>query len=126
ASGDDFGFTVSVSGGTALVGAPQHHVGANVGLGAAYVFVQSGTTWTQQAELTASDGAASDNFGTAVSVNGGTAIVGADGHQIGVNTQQGAAYVFVQSGTTWTQQAELTASDGAEGDSFGASVSVSG
>ena len=71
--------------------------------GAAYVFVQSGTTWTQQAELTASDGAAGDQFGGSVSLSGGTAIVGADEHQVGGNVTQGAAYVFVQSGTTWTQ-----------------------
>jgi hypothetical protein len=123
---DQFGWSVSVSGGTALVGAYQHQVGANAQQGAAYVFVQSGTTWSQQAELTASDGAANDQFGWSVSVSGSTALVGADSHQIGANQGQGAAYVFVQSGTTWTQQAALTASDGAAMDELGTSVSVSG
>ncbi len=123
---DEFGWSVAVSGGTAIVGAYGHTVGSNADQGAAYVFVQSGTTWTQQAELTASDGAAGDSFGYSVAVSGGTAVVGAPTHLIGDNVDQGAAYVFVQSGTTWTQQQELTASDGAGGDEFGSSVAVSG
>jgi MYXO-CTERM domain-containing protein len=91
-----------------------------------YVFVQSGTTWTQQAELTASDNAIAGGFPASVSLSGDTALVGAYAHQVGANMDQGAAYVFVRSGTTWTQQAEFTASDGAEADDFGYSVSVSG
>ncbi len=126
AAGDYFGVSVAVSGGTAVVGAHGHQVGANAVQGAAYVFVQSGTTWTLQQELTASDGAAFDHFGWSVVVNGGTALVGAQGHQVGASADQGAAYVFVQSGTTWTQQQELTASDGAENDGFGYSVALSG
>jgi len=125
AQSDGFGVSVAVSGGTAVVGAHAHKVGSNASQGAAYVFVQSGTTWTQQAELTASDGAADDSFGQSVAVSGGTAVVSAPGRQVGSNVSQGAAYVFVQSGTTWTQQQELTASDGAAHDFFGNSAAVS-
>jgi nucleoside-specific outer membrane channel protein Tsx len=124
AAGDSFGVAVSVSGGTALIGAYEKAFGSNTKQGAAYVFVQSGTSWTQQAELTASDGAKSDSFGNSVSVSGGTALVGAYVHKVNGNAGQGAAYVFVQSGTTWPQQQELTASDGAASDQFGHSVSV--
>jgi hypothetical protein len=89
--------------------------------------VQSGTTWSQQAELTASDGAEGDNFGISVAVDGSTALVGALNHTVGSNGAQGAAYLFVQSGTTWSQQAELTASDGGTGEAqLGTSVAVSG
>jgi nucleoside-specific outer membrane channel protein Tsx len=126
AASDGFGSSVAVSGSTIAVGAPSHQVGANFDQGAAYAFVQSGTTWSQQAELTASDGAASDLFGRSVAVSGSTIVVGALGHQVGANSDQGAAYAFAQSGTTWSQQAELTASDGAQNDQFGWSVSVSG
>ena len=126
AANDRFGYSVSVSGPLAIVGATYHAVGANAHQGAAYVFVQSGTTWTQQQELTASDGAASDDFGTSVALSGTTAIVGAPDHAVGANPAQGAAYVFVQSGATWTQQQELTASDGVASDVFGSSVSLSG
>ena len=121
AANDEFGAVVAVSDGIAVVGAPYHQVGSNVDQGAAYVFSQNGSTWTQQAELTASDGAAGDELGASVSVSGGIAVVGAYTHDL-----TGAAYVFVQSGATWAQQAELTASDGAAGDRFGAVVAVSG
>ena len=123
APADTLGFSVSISGTTAIVGAENHNVGANAQQGAAYVFVQSGTTWTQQAELIASDGVATDYFGSSVSISGTIAIVGADDHTVGVNPGQGAAYIFVQSGTTWTQQAEFTASDGAPDNLFGYYVS---
>ena len=94
--------------------------------GSAYVFTRSGTTWTQQAKLTASDGAADDYFGYSVALSGDTALVGAYWDDVGANYDQGSAYVFTRSGTTWTQQAKLTASDGAAGDHFGHSVALSG
>ena len=90
--------------------------------GTAYVFVRSGGVWSQQQELTASDGAAGDEFGTSVSVDGDTAVIGASGK----SGAQGAAYVFVRSGGVWSQQQELTASDGAANDYFGSSVLLSG
>ena len=126
AQGDNFGSSASISGTLAIVGAPNHTVGASADQGAAYVFVQSGATWTQQQELTASDGAQGDNLGYSVSISGTLTIVGAPDHTVGANADQGAGYIFVQSGTTWTQQQELTASDGAQGDEFGHSVSLSG
>ena len=123
ASGEVFGIRVAVSGETAIIGAPGKTVGNNYLQGAAYVFTCSGTpcTWTQQQELTAADGASGEVFGIRVAVSGETAI-------IGNNSPQGAAYVFTCSGTpcTWTQQQELTPSDGASGDEFGYSVDVSG
>ncbi len=118
ASENFFGFSVAVSGSTAVVGA----YAKNSGTGAAYVFVRSGSTWTQQAELTASDAVSGDVFGHSVAVSGSTVVVGAQNK----NSTAGAAYVFVRSGSTWTQQAELTASDAASGDLFGFSVAVSG
>ena len=124
-AGDAFGSSVAISGGTVVVGAYLRTIGSNAGQGATYVFVQSGTTWSQQAELTASDGEASDYFGWSVAVSGGTALVGAYNHKVGSNTNQGAAYIFAQSGSTWNQQVELTASDGGARDYFGWSVAVS-
>jgi hypothetical protein len=126
AAGDFFGCSVSLYGTTALVGAPSHKVGSNSGQGTAYVFTESGGTWSQQAELTAAHGAAGDFFGTSVSLYGTTALVGATWHTVGSNSDQGTAYVLTESGGTWSQQAELTAADGAAGDAFGASVSLYG
>jgi uncharacterized protein (TIGR03437 family) len=113
-----FGNSVSVSGNTAVVGAPR----ASNGKGAAYVYVLSGGTWSPQQALTASDGAVGDNFCIPVSVSGDTVLIGAAGHNYGT----GAAYVFVRSGGVWTQQQELTVSDAAAEDYFGRYVSVSG
>jgi hypothetical protein len=124
ATGDNFGFSVSVSGDTAVVGAWSDD-DAGSASGSAYVFTRSGSTWTQQQKLTASDAAAGDHFGQSVSVSGDTAVVGAPGDYDG-GIGSGSAYVFTRSGSTWTEQAKLTPSDGAEGDEFGLSVSVSG
>jgi hypothetical protein len=126
AAGDSFGSSVALSGDTALVGAPYDDVGANTDQGSAYVFVRSGATWSQQAKLIASDGAAYDYLGASVALSGDTALVGAHWNEIGANFDQGSAYVFVRSGTTWSQQAELTAADGTTWDSFGHSVALSG
>ena len=126
AAGDNFGGSVSLSGSTAIIGAPAKAVNANSGQGAAYVFVRSGTTWSQQAELTASDGAISDGFGRSVSVSANMAVAGAYGKAVNGNAAQGAAYVFLQNGTAWNQQAKLTATDGAASDQFGWSVSLNG
>jgi hypothetical protein len=121
---DDFGASLAMSGNTIVVGANYRRVGT----GAAYVFTQSGGSWTQQAELTASDGAEDYAFGDAVAVSGSTVLVGSPfyGHVGDESQGTGAAYVFTSSGGSWTQQAELKASDAADGDEFGRSVAISG
>lgn len=86
--------------------------------------VVSDHLWTQQQEFTASD--SGPMFGISVSLNGDTAVIGAQDHVIGSQPNVGAVYVFVRSDGVWSQQQVLTASDGAANDSFGHSVSVSG
>src|SRR5262249_28291282 len=122
ASDDQFGAAVGISGETAVVGAPVDDTAAGPNAGSAYVFVRSGTGWSQQAKLTASDAAAGAIFGLSVAVTGDTVVVGASGD----NMLAGSAYVFVRSGTSWSQQAKLTASDAATGDRFGDGVGISG
>ena len=80
----------------------------------------------EEAKLTASDGAAGDQFGVSVAVDGETVLVGAR-FDDAAGPRSGSAYVFVR-GTTgvWTEQAKLTASDAAALDDFGFSVSVGG
>jgi FG-GAP repeat len=126
AASDLFGISVSINGDTAIVGASLGNGSAGVDQGSAYVFTRSGTTWTQQAKLTAADAAASDQFGVSVSINANTAIVGAFRHDGTAGTDQGSAYVFTRIGATWTQQAKLTAADAATFDFFGNSVSING
>ena len=119
-----FGATVALSGDTLVVGADSDDDKGSMS-GSVYVFVRSDTTWTQQQKLTASDGAAWDFFGDAVAMSGNTVVVGARGEDDKADGA-GAAYVFVRSGSTWSQQQKLTANDGAAGDCFGNSVALSG
>jgi hypothetical protein len=122
AAGDAFGAAAALSsdGTAALVGAPAHN-----NQGAAYVFTLASGSWTQQPELTASDIATGDSFGDAVALGGdATALIGAPYHAVGGNSYQGAAYAFTVSEGGWTQQQELTASDGAADDLFGSSVAL--
>ncbi|GAB3992002.1 hypothetical protein GCM10028807_24050 [Spirosoma daeguense] len=124
ASGDTFGQTAAIYGDYAIVGSHHSTVNGNEHQGAAYIFVRSGTTWTQQAKLVAEDGTADDWFGRKVAIYGDYAIVSADRQNTNGRNDQGAAYIFVRNGSTWTQQAKLIAEDGVANDSFGSSVSI--
>jgi hypothetical protein len=126
AAQDYFGSAIALDGDTAVIGQQQRYEGAVRVPTPAYVFARSGGTWTQQAKLTAADGAATDMFGWSVALSGDVALIGAYQHDVGGNGYQGAAYAFVRSGTTWVQQAELNASDGAPGDLFGYAVALDG
>ena len=121
AANDRFGFHVAMTASTIVIGA--HYV--NLSSGAAYVFTGSGSSWSEQQKLTASDGTESDMFGSEVAVHGDTVVVGADSED-GTSTDSGAVYVFTRSGSTWTQQQKLTAIDGGYQDYFGDSVAVYG
>ena len=145
---DHFGYSVAVSGDTMVVGAwgegsASRGVNANADdnsaeqSGAAYVFVRSGSTWTLEAYLKATNADAGDLFGWSVAISGNTLVVGAPGEagaSSGVQGNQssntapyaGAAYVFTRSGGVWTQQAYLKASNAEASDSFGFAVGVSG
>lgn len=126
AANDIFGRALALSGDTIVVGSASADGEATVDQGAAYVFTRTGSTWSQQAKLSAADGSALDYFGDSVAISGDTVVVGATEDGTGANIQQGSAYVFTRSGTTWTQQAKLTAGDGTAFDYFGFSVSVDG
>ena len=124
--GSSYGYRIALSGDTAVVGSPYESVDGNSQQGAAYVFKRSGVTWTQQAKLVSDDGAPDDYFGIGVDIEGDNIVVGAYNKNINGNAVQGAAYVFVRNGTTWTQQARLSHSDPGNIDAFGNSVAISG
>jgi len=123
---DGFGTAVAISGKTVAVGSPYASIGSNSEQGAAYVFVSSGSKWTQTAKFSSSDGDAYDTFGSSVAVAGSTVVAGEPGATINSNGDQGAAYVFLKSDGTWQQAAKLTASNGTHGDNLGHSVAISG
>jgi hypothetical protein len=116
---DLFGLTVSLSadGHTALVGAPGRTVGA------AYVFVEHGGRWSEQQELDSPAGSAQDGYGSSVTLagDGATALVGA----YTGDDQRGIVYSYSRQGSSYVLDGQITAPDGAPGDVFGASVSLS-
>jgi hypothetical protein len=147
-AGDNFGYSVAISGETVAVGAyleDGSFAGVNgnqndnsaPNAGAVYVFVRNGTNWSQQAYIKASNARANDYFGQTVALSGDTLVVAdiyEQSNATGVNGNQndtsvptaGAAYVFVRNGNTWSQQAYLKASNTGVDDHFGQSVAISG
>lgn len=121
---DGAGNAVAIDGDTVVVGVPFDDDGG-LDAGAAYVFTRSGTTWSEQAKLTASDAGAADQFGLSVAIDGDTVIVGNSGDD-DAGLESGAAYVFRRTGTTWSEEAKIVAPDAAAGDTFGQSVTVDG
>ena len=153
APGDLFGSSVALSadGNTLAVGAYGEDseattIGGNEGndfaadSGAVYAFTRSGTSWSQQAYIKASNSGAGDQFGTSValSADGNSLAVGApyeDLYAAGINPvsydpspnhDYGAAYTFTRSGTVWSQQAIVKAFNHSNNDKFGQSVTLSG
>jgi hypothetical protein len=121
---DFFGWSLSLSGDTLLVGAPEVFNQMFGPVGGAYVFVNAGGTWTQQQELLGADAGSFDWVGSAVALSGDTAFVGAPNH----NADMGEVHVYTRSGTTWSEGTPLVASDGTSGDAhqFGGAVKTDG
>ena len=123
---DGFGFSVSLSGDTLVVGAPYVSIGDNGGEGAAYVFTRSGDTWTEVQKLDPDDGTPNFNFGWSVAVSGSTALISAPVAAVGENILQGKVYVFTDDGGSWSQAQTLVADDATEQSTFGESVAIDG
>jgi hypothetical protein len=121
-SGDELGESIAISGNTVIAGAKNEDTGGT-NVGAAYVFTRSGTTWTQQQKIQLASQTASDYFGYAAAIDGDTAIVGAPLEDT-TTTESGAVFVFTRSGTTWSQQAMLKASDTGGSDYYGITCAI--
>ena len=121
---DEFGYSVSISGDYAIVGAWKEDPDGEFNVGSAYIFERGGTgMWAEVAKIVASDGKAFDEFGYSVSISGDYAIVGVPSK----GYSAGAAYIFERGSTgTWAEVTKIVASDGATFDVFGQSVSISG
>lgn len=122
AGGEMFGYSVSVSGSYVLIGA-YGDGDAGFGAGAAYVFKRTGNAWVQQAKLIAEDVSAGDLLGSAVTINGDRAVLGAH-RSNAAGHQSGAAYVFQRFGDTWMEQMKLTPRDAKDDQLFGWSVAA--
>lgn len=123
---EEFGRSISVSGNTLIVGAPQRDLLSAGQFGAAYVFRFDGLAWGFEKKLTASDAAWGDVFGFSVSAGADLVVVGAPGVSCSDGIRCGAAYVYQFGGSDWAKEQELVASDATEQDLFGVAVSRSG
>jgi hypothetical protein len=121
---DAFGQSIAIRDTTALVGA----VDVNNWEGAIYVFTQADGVWTQGQEFMADDGAPGGQatFGTAIMIDGDTAVIGALGATVNGHPNQGAAYVFEETGGVWNQVAKLVADDGDANNYFGQAAAIAG
>ncbi|MCH2162470.1 MAG: FG-GAP repeat protein, partial [Phycisphaerales bacterium] len=126
ATGDQFGYSVSISGDTMVVGVPGDNDNGSLS-GSAYIFERNGNgAFSQVEKLVAKDGEAGDHFGTSVSISGDLVVVGAylDSPK-GENS--GSAYIFERDGNgAFSQVEKLVPNDGASDDFFGSSVFISG
>jgi len=126
----EFGYSVSISGGLAVVGSrnadPDLGDGLLVDAGAAYIFTLTGSGWVQEARLIPNGAQPGDTFGVSVAIDGQTVVVGATGVDDGREKNVGAAYVFSREGTIWKQKAKLVPPDPMEDDAFGTSVAIDG
>ena len=121
---DAFGQSIAIRSTTALIGA----VDVNDWEGAIYVFTETNGVWTQGQEFMADDGAPGDQatFGTAIMIDGDTAVIGALGATVNGHANQGAAYVFKETGGIWNQVAKLVADDGDANNYFGQAAAIAG
>jgi len=122
---DLLGFRVALSQGTALV-TSYYDDDQGEKSGSVLVYEHLGSAWVQVAKLTASDGEQVDFFGSALSIDGATAVIGAFADDDPVAHDGGSAYVFERVGGAWTETQKLVPPDLAAGDAFGAAVALSG
>jgi hypothetical protein len=125
-AGEWEGFSVDIYADTIVAGSFNDPDSGLGNVSSVYVFTRSGTTWTQQQKLLPSVLQDIGRFGYDVTIYGDTIAVGELNKTVGSNSGQGDVYVYTRSGTTWTQQAILTASDGIASQWFGGSVDLYG
>jgi len=137
-AGDEFGYSVAISGNYAIVGAykEDHDASGNVGLsaaGSAYIFeIDTNGSWNEVQKIVASDRGGSDQFGYSVAISGNYAIVGANRANqdrtlvLPSLNNAGSAYIFERTNGSWSEKQKIVASDRGEDDYFGNSVAISG
>ena len=124
---DSFGSAVAIYKNTAVVASETKNFPPLIGVGAAYVFYNSGVkNWKQQAKLLPSDPFLGDYFGTSIAIHGDLIAVGATQFDPIEKSGTGKAFVYQRNGSLWKQEARLEAEDGRAGDAFGNSIAIYG
>ena len=126
AASDRFGLSIGLGADTIAIGAPSADVAANADQGAVYVYARSADSWELQQKVSGTDSAAFDEFGASVALDGDTMLVGAHYANVDFNQNQGAAYVFERTDTSWSETSKLLGDDSSFTDEFGFSVALRG
>ncbi|MGB3078704.1 MAG: FG-GAP repeat protein [Saprospiraceae bacterium] len=121
-----FGQSISIAGNFAIVGAPQDNGNAGDGQGSSSIYQYNGSTWQLMQKITDADGAAHDNFGSSVSLSGNYAIIGSPDDSGPAGPGQGSVNIYQFDGNAWVLMEKILDANGASGDFFGHSVSISG
>ena len=129
----NFGDSVALDGDTIVIGASQSGFEFNrlverqqSSYGSVHIFTGNGSTWTQQAQLKEAKNEPDNRFGRSVAIAGDTVVVGAPWDSDNRSDDEGSAYVFVRSGSVWSEQARLEASNSHDFANFGGSVAIDG
>ena len=122
---DNYGLSVCVRGDTALVGAPRDDI-ASVDQGSVYVFGLTGTQWSFQTKLTASDATSDDGFGKGLDFDGSRIAVGAATAGPSPAYQPGAVYLFENQSGSWIETLKLQPTALTAFSRFGESLHFSG
>jgi len=126
AANDNFGYSVSISGDFAVVGAGADDVGANTDQGSISIYHRNGNSWVLMQKITDATGVAGDFFGCSVSISGNNVIVGELGDDVSNSTNQGAVLFYQYNGSSWVLMQKASDTNGVPGDLLGNSVSISG
>ncbi|MDN5864932.1 MAG: FG-GAP repeat protein, partial [Gammaproteobacteria bacterium] len=125
-SGDHFGRSIAFNGTTAIIGADNAEIDGSVFQGAAYIFTESGSTWSQTQKLVASDGTANRWFGIWIALSGSRALIADQPYDNGTWLHQPQVYVFANTGGTWSETRRFASADTSGDDFFGSGIALDG
>jgi len=124
AAGDEFGCSVSISGNYAIIGAFSDDAGGGANRGSASIYQYKNSDWILMKKVTDDTGANDDYFGSKVSISGNYAIVGVSADDVGSNTNQGSAIIYIRVGAGWQKLQKIIDPSGSLNDNFGNAVGI--
>ena len=124
--GDDFGYSVSIAGNYAIVGAFLDDVGGNANQGSASIYQNNGSSWVLMNKITEAVGGVDDRFGSSVSISGNYAIIGSPYDDVNAVIDKGSAHIYYYNGTAWILVQKITDAAAVDLDYFGSNVAISG
>ncbi len=125
AAGDLYGWSVGISGDTAIASAYYDDTLGAANAGSIYVYQRNGATWSQQTKLTATEPQAGETLGYSTAINGDTIVAGAQLYDLPAIQNAGAAHIFQRANGVWGGGVRVTTDNAKLNDAFGTSVALS-